>query len=103
MHLPAPLLERHAVLLLLAGTSLPRRRALPGTPTAALANAYNRLLKRVFDIDLQHCPNCGAGELKIIAAIVERPVIEKILTHLGLDPQPPPRGRACEAGQDFAA
>ena len=29
-----------------------------------------------------------------------RPVIEKILTHLGLDPQPPPRGRAREAGQD---
>ena len=49
------------------------------------------------------CPNCGAGELKIIAAILERPVIEKILEHLGLDPQPPPRGRAREAGQDFAA
>jgi hypothetical protein len=47
--------------------------------------------------------NCAAGELKIIAAILERPVIEKILTHLGLDPQPPPRGRAREAGQDFAA
>jgi hypothetical protein len=51
-----------------------------------------RLLKRVFDIDMEHCPNCGGGELKIIAAILERPVIEKILSHLGLDPQPPPRG-----------
>jgi len=40
---------------------------------------------------MQHCPNCGSGELKIIASIHERPVIEKILTHLGLDPQPPPR------------
>jgi hypothetical protein len=48
---------------------------------------------------MQHCPNCGAAELKIIAAILERPVIEKILTHLGLDPQPPPRGRAREIGQ----
>jgi hypothetical protein len=65
--------------------------------------SWARLLKRVFDIDMQHCPNCGAGELKIIAAILERPVLEKILTHLGLDPQPPPRGRACEAGQDFQA
>ena len=46
---------------------------------------------------MQHCPNCGAGELKIIAVILERPVIEKILTHLGLDPQPPPRGRPREA------
>jgi hypothetical protein len=34
-----------------------------------------------------------------IAAILERPVIEKILAHLGLDPQPPPRGRAREIGQ----
>ena len=61
-----------------------------------------RLLKRVFDIDLQHCPNCGGDKLKIIAAILERPVIDKILTHLGLDPQPPPRGRA-RGGSDFAA
>jgi hypothetical protein len=65
--------------------------------------SWAQLLKHVFDIDMQHCPNCGAGELKIIAAILERPVIEKILTHLGLDPQPPPRGRAREAGQRFAA
>jgi hypothetical protein len=45
--------------------------------------SWGRLLKRVFDIDMHHCPNCGAGELKIIAAILERPVIKKILTHLG--------------------
>jgi hypothetical protein len=45
-------------------------------------------------------PNCGGGELEIIAAILERPVIEKILSHLGLDPQPPPKARAREAGQD---
>ncbi|MCL4696393.1 MAG: transposase, partial [Burkholderiaceae bacterium] len=65
--------------------------------------SWARLLKRVFDIDMRHCPNCGRGELKIIAAILERPVIEKILAHLGLDPQPPPRGRAREAGQNCAA
>ncbi len=52
-------------------------------------------------LSLQHRPYCG-GDLKIIAVILERPVIEMILTHLGLDPQPPPRGRAREAGQDFA-
>jgi hypothetical protein len=51
---------------------------------------------------MQHCPNCGGGELKIIAAILERTVIEKILTHLGLDPQPPPRGQAREAGRHQA-
>ena len=64
--------------------------------------SWARLLQRVFDIDVERCPNCGAGELKIIAAIPERPVIEKILSHLGLDPQPPPRGRVRETGQDFA-
>ena len=32
---------------------------------------------------MQHCPNCGAGELKSIAAILERQVIGKILMHLG--------------------
>ena len=42
-------------------------------------------------------------EFKIIAAILERPVIERVLTHLGLEPQPPPRGRAREAGHEFAA
>ena len=59
-----------------------------------------RLLKRVLDIDMEHCPNCGS-ELKIIAAILERPVIEKILTHLGLQARAPPcspaRGQALEA------
>ena len=43
---------------------------------------WARLLKRVFELDLKHCPNFG-GELKIIAATVEAPVIEKVLT----DPQ----------------
>jgi hypothetical protein len=36
--------------------------------------SWAKLLKRVFDLDLEHCPNCG-GELKIIAAILEQPVI----------------------------
>jgi len=45
---------------------------------------------------MQHCPNCGAGELEIIVAILERPLMEKILGPLGLDLQPPPRGRARE-------
>jgi hypothetical protein len=44
---------------------------------------WARLLKRVFDLDLEHCPQCG-GEFKIIAAIEEPAVIVRILTHLGL-------------------
>ncbi|GMV46309.1 MAG: hypothetical protein AMXMBFR66_17070 [Pseudomonadota bacterium] len=49
---------------------------------------------------MQYCPNCGAGELKITAAILQRTVVETILAHLGLDPQPPPGSRAREAGHD---
>ena len=55
--------------------------------------SWARLLKRVFEIDLEHCPNCR-GELKIIAAILEAPVIERILTHLGLQARAPPRAPA---------
>ena len=47
-------------------------------------------------------PSYGNGALKIIAAILERPVIEKILTHLGLDPQPPSKAPAREPGRPGA-
>jgi len=52
--------------------------------------SWARLLKRVFQIDIEHCPNCG-GQLKIIAAILESAVIERIVTHLGLQARAPPR------------
>ena len=52
--------------------------------SALLRMSWARLLKRVYDIDIEHCQACG-GKLKIIA------VIERILTHLGLAAQPPPR------------
>ena len=55
--------------------------------------SWAQLLKRVFDIDIEHCPNCG-GTLKIIAAIEDPPVIVKILTHLGLPARAPPRAPA---------
>ncbi|MBA2593545.1 MAG: hypothetical protein H0U97_15375 [Gammaproteobacteria bacterium] len=55
--------------------------------------SWARLLKRVFEIDLEHCPHCG-GPLKIIAAIEHPPVIAKILTHLGLPARAPPRSPA---------
>jgi len=63
--------------------------------------SWARLLKRVFDIDIDHCPNCS-GSLKIIAcpeprrraAIEDPPVIVKILSHLGLPTHVPPRSPA---------
>jgi hypothetical protein len=55
--------------------------------------SWARLLKRVFDIDIEHCPNCG-GNLKLIAAIEEPPVIVRILAHLGLPTRAQPRSPA---------
>src|SRR5262249_12799654 len=50
--------------------------------------SWARLLKRVFDIDIEHCPNCG-GALKIIAAIEDPPVIVQNPQPSGLiDPRP---------------
>ena len=54
---------------------------------------WARLLKRVFDIDIEHCPHCG-GTMKIVAAILESEVITKILAHLGLPTRAPPRAPA---------
>ena len=63
--------------------------------------SWAKLLKRVLNLDLEHCPNYS-GELKIIAAILEQPVIERILTHLGLQARAPPRapahGQALQVG-----
>ena len=58
--------------------------------SAPVRMRWARLLKRVYDIDIERCAACG-GRLKIIAIIEEPAVIERILTHLGLAAQPPPR------------
>ena len=47
----------------------------------------------MFDFDIEHCPDCG-GQLKLIAAIEEPAAIARILTHMGLAAQPPPRAPA---------
>ena len=51
------------------------------------------MLKRAIVIDREQCPNFG-GELKIIAAILETAVIERILTHMGLQVLAPPHAAA---------
>jgi hypothetical protein len=45
-----------------------------------------------YDIDVERC--AGGGKLKLVAVIEVPAVIEKILKHIGLDPQPPPRAKA---------
>ena len=55
--------------------------------------SWASLLRRVFDLNMETCPNCGEP-VKIIAAIEDPSAIKKILTHLGLSPHPPPRAPA---------
>ncbi len=81
----------------------PSSRLNANTPSADYGDApplstparisWARLLKRVFDIDIEQCSQCG-GTLKIIAAIEDPIVIAKILTHLGLPARAPPRSPA---------
>ena len=63
--------------------------------------SWARLLKRVFDIDVERCA-CG-GQLKIIAAIEDPVVIVRILTHLGVAARAPPRAPARELSFNCAA
>jgi hypothetical protein len=55
--------------------------------------SWARLLKRVLDINIEQCPQCG-GALKLIAAILDSTVIAKILAHLGLPLRALPRSPA---------
>ena len=50
---------------------------------------WARLLKRVFDIDIEYCPN-GGGALNI-AATEDPPVIVRLIAHLGLPWRAPSR------------
>ena len=43
---------------------------------------WAKMLRRVFDIDVQTCQKCG-GKIKIISAILSGQVIKRILSHLG--------------------
>ena len=56
---------------------------------------WAKMLKRVFDIDIQICSKCG-GQIKIISAIHNQQVIKRILNSLGenstVPELSPPRG-----------
>jgi hypothetical protein len=51
------------------------------------------LLRRTFDIDVLACTKCD-GRLRLLGAITQQAVAEKILTHLGRDTDVPTLARA---------
>ena len=54
----------------------------PHSP-ASVCICWAHLLKRIFDIDIEHCLSCG-GNMRIIAAILEASARTKILGHFNL-------------------
>ena len=67
----AALVPRPRLHLIRFGVRITSLREVSGPPLRdhGVLGPNAKLLKRVFDLDLEHCPNCG-GELKIIAAIL---------------------------------
>ena len=55
--------------------------------------SWSKLLARLFMIDVTKCSDCN-GEVKVIAVIFEKSVTHKILSSVGLNPQPPPQASA---------
>ena len=91
----AHLLTYHGVL---APASSWRDAIVPDPPAARRANGradegsrylWAELMRRVLGIDVLRCPACGR-QRKLIALIMAPAVIERILTHLGLDSRPTP-------------
>jgi len=56
---------------------------------------WAELMSRTFGIDVLACEKCR-GRMEVIALIDQRPLIEKILNHLGL-PTEVPRAKPCRA------
>ena len=70
--------------------------------TASPRWGWARLLKRVFALDMARCPWCQRWVLRIIAAITQGEVIQKILRHLKLAADPPPMAPARVRQEAFA-
>jgi hypothetical protein len=51
------------------------------------------LMRRAFGYDLLHCPSCG-GKMVLLACIMQRALITKILSHLGLPMEAPRPAKA---------
>ncbi len=65
------------------------RRADP----SAVSSSWQELMKRIYEVDPLTCNSCG-GQMRLIAAIADPRVVERILSHLGLWPPPARRAKA---------
>ena len=49
---------------------------------------WAELMRRSFDVDVLACARCG-GRMRLIAMVLERTAVRKILAHLGVSNEPP--------------
>ncbi|MFM7414258.1 MAG: hypothetical protein ACKO51_00450 [Alphaproteobacteria bacterium] len=68
-----------------------RRVSFAGSdPNPRLGSRWADLLRRVYDIDMRTCPNCGQGRLEPIATILDPDVIARILAAMDRFARAPP-------------
>ena len=58
-------------------------------PNHGACYLWAALLARIYEVLPLVCPHCGA-EMRLIAAITDKPSIERILIHMGESGRPPP-------------
>ena len=77
---------------LIVKSSPPRARAkeTADDPPPRAPMSWMARLRRVFDIDISHCPVCN-GTLRFIAVVTEPVVIGRIIEHLDTRGKDPPR------------
>jgi hypothetical protein len=68
--------------------------AAPEAGSASPHWSWARLLKRVFACDLEHCPACGRGTLRLIATLTQADVLRTMLRPLTRAAEPPPLAEA---------
>ena len=73
----------------------------PDDPTRGRRLAWAVLLKRTWGLSVLVCPRCS-GPMRLVAAIEDPVVAQKILRHLGLPARPPPRGPPRRAQPELA-
>ena len=76
LEVPPPLIEgaERALLMAKPRVRIPSATEEPKARASRAAMTWMQRLRRVYDIDVSVCPECG-GRLKMLAAITDPPVI----------------------------
>ena len=75
-------MRHRALLVAKPRVRIPSATEEPKARASRAAMSWMQRLRRVYDIDVSVCSNCG-GALKVLAVITEPGVIARILAHVG--------------------